>query len=154
MEEIRYNTNSYCLVVRILLFLDDRSFECQIGYSPGTTFLFSLPISAAPNTYLMHHTCARYSYTCLYVASIVHFRHTNCKIGGESYRATPAIFKCNRVVLNLFHSNQTAKQLYIRQSYHLLIALSRQLRSSNILSSDWNWQLFNTWHTAIMDEAW
>jgi len=74
-----------------------------------TVFLFSFPVSAVSNTYLMHHTCAPTPYTCLYVASIVHFRHISCKIEGENYHATFAIFKRNRALPNLLHPDRAAK---------------------------------------------
>ena len=100
MEEIRYNTIRAVWLPGFCSFWMIASFECQIGYSPGTTFLFSLPVFAARNTYLMHHTCVRYTYTCLYVGSIVHFRHTNCKIGGERVTARHLRFS-NVIVLSL-----------------------------------------------------
>lgn len=82
-------------------------------------FLFSLPVSAIPNTYLMHHTCA----PILILVSTwgVHFRHTGCKIGGESYRATPAISKCNRGLSLICYIQETSSCRIVAHYSNLIV---------------------------------
>lgn len=110
---------------------------------------FLHPFPSVSNTYLMHHTCAPIlilvsTWRALYIFV------TSCKIGkgereGErELHATPAIFKCNRALsLICYIQIEPPNNCALRQPYRLLIALQWQLRSSSILSSDWNWQLFS-----------